>query len=246
MSFEKFWKRFEEQANPDKLNSAIDEQLDICRALGEKARAAEQAYYDDVAKKESVVSASVEKLEAQLSDIQKKVDELKQPLIEATTGEDSGLLSRIRSELKTFELQRAQIKSELELLQSTSVRGCEKLHGAVLKKNAEFEEARETLAGYANLVYGCKFAKSYESIEYRCKWLSSTSKYFMGTSAGEGADLDKLDRHCNPEKYAAIAAKELEARQAQAEAWERAKNGPVVISRPASALNPTAPGYDVY
>ncbi|MCL2249120.1 MAG: hypothetical protein FWC13_07590 [Oscillospiraceae bacterium] len=241
VDFVAFWEEYKTQADPGRLRSAIDREINFCKSLADKAREAEAAYFDDVKRKQAAVNTSVETLESQLSNIQTKLSELTQPLIEATTNGETEKLTSIRAEIKGIELERAQIQSELEMLKSTTVKGCEKLFNTTFELNDEFEAAKGTLSIHACKVLDANLVNSLKSIEHMCDLLKVVSH--MGHTAGRGADIEKLDKYHNAEKYKAKAAAEHAAHLARLEDQER-RNRSLSSSRPASAYDRPAPGFD--
>ncbi len=197
--FEEVLKGFQE-ADPNGILEAIREMEQISIDAGRAAKEAEKEYYADAAQSKAKVTARIEALIKQRDACQAKIAAFKKPLASATVRGDGKKLAAIKADMKELEADKTQISTELEMLQSTHIAGDVDLYTRVIQENQRTSELREQYRTAKKKVYqfALDMLEAYQAIK------QATSNYDLG--GGIGADLDKLDKHFNHEKYAEIAA----------------------------------------
>lgn len=199
--FNKYWEQFTKNADPGNLESIVEKLLSDCKAAGLEASDAESAYYASAVKKEQKVIKQIVVLKKQLSNLQAEIDAYKYPFTTATANGDDEELDNIRSAMKSLAADKAQVESEIEMLQDAFIRGDDALYSDTVAKNDLFLTLKKATQEVMKTVANCGYSKRYESIEHLCKLCASD--YTIGATAGTGADMERLDKHYNAEQHAA-------------------------------------------
>ena len=239
MDFNKFWKQFKKEAALDKLIDALDELKSISIAASKDAKAAEDAYYANARKKEEKVAARVAKLNEQRIALQAKIGEYKYPLTNATANGDTDALDKIRSAMRALEAEKAQVVSEIELLESAYIRGDDTLYKAVELKNNRFLELKNAVLEAGRMIERDQYLeKRFEKITTFLHYF--TCEYTCGTSLGAGANMEKLNNHYNAEQLAEQRKMEV-AKMIEQKA---ARSNVVEIAQRIDSDRRAVPGYD--
>jgi len=195
MEFSEVLERFR-QEDPQDLLDALEELNQASINAASEAQKARAAYFADAQAKERKIADRVQELKTQRDGHQAKIDAFKNPLISATAAGDLKKLANIKEAMKTLELDKTQVSTEIAMLESAHIRGDEALYNAVLDRVAEHSRLLKIYQLAKSEVHSLAGEKeeAYRKI--------ARDTLHINHGGGNGINLEELNRHFHYEVYA--------------------------------------------
>lgn len=189
MEFKEVMEKFKTDSDPKILLDALEELSQACSEASAEAQRASKAYYANAEAKKQKITDRIEDLRKQLKGCETKIESFKKPLVSATVSGDSQKLEEIKARMKEQEVEKIQLATEIDMLESTHVSGNKDLYEAVVKKNAVHEKLRESYvsAKVEAHTLAREIIKGYEKLQRR------TQNFHAG--GGIGANLVEIENH---------------------------------------------------
>lgn len=123
----------------------LDTQRKTISNLGKTCQTASDAYFADVERKEQAVATQIEKFKANIAKIDAQIKAVQPALVAATAQGDTTVLQKIQGKLADYEAQKAAIGTQIQLLQSASIKGSNEL--------VRIADEKDKLLSDANIAY---------------------------------------------------------------------------------------------
>lgn len=123
----------------------LDAQMENARNLAKASQTACDAYFADVERKEQAIAAQIEKFKANIAKIDAQIKAVQPALVVATAQGDTNGLVKIQGKLADYEAQKAAIGTQIQLLQSASIKGSNEL--------VRIADEKDKLLSDANIAY---------------------------------------------------------------------------------------------
>lgn len=227
MDFNEVLGRYQ-SADPNELMEALKKVEQVSIDAGIEAQKASDAYFTNARAKKEKIEARIAVLTKQHDKLQSKTDALRKPLTAATVSGDTKKLNSIRDDMKALEIEKAQLSTEIDILEGAYITGDEELYNDVAEKYEHFCHLRGAYQDARRLVH--EFAREREE-SYK-KIRGKTDGSYGG---GFGPNMEKINNHYNAENIAKLNARfaEEEAARKAAEA-AKPRNlfaGPYIFGR---------------
>lgn len=212
MKFKEVLEKFKTGSDPKILLDALEELSQDCSNAAAEAQRASNDYYANAKEKEKKVAERVNELKEHLEYCESNIEAFKKPLVEATVVGDREKLDSIKSSMKELEIEKDQLSTEIDMLESTHMSGDEDLYNKVVEKSTIHKNLSEVYSSAKAEAYGLAGERivGFEKIQNR------TQNFYAG--GGNGPNMGELERHFHFEKYAKLkeqADKELAACEAE-------------------------------
>ena len=197
------YERLEEykKNSPAALDNALSEYGQTSIDAAKVAKDAYDAYFADAKTKEERVKARVEHLMEERDRIAEGVKQQRSSLVSATAKGNVLKLEQINRSIKEAEIEKAQLTTEIEMLESAYVAGDEKLFADAISAYESFEELNDDYLSAKREVY--EFAKlQAEDFERLERSLSYGER-----GVARGPDIEKLRKHYDAERIAETTEK---------------------------------------
>lgn len=182
--------------DPKVILDALEEIKQASENAWSEALKAEKSYYANVKEKEIKVAARIEELNQQRDYYQTQIDSLKKPLVAATVAGKGKKLDNIKANMKEYEINKIQISTEIEMLETTHINGDEENYNEFMEKDAMYKKLRNDyrLAKRKAYEFAEEMIETYEAIK------KDTILYNIG--GGHETKVDEINKHFYFEKYA--------------------------------------------
>lgn len=195
MTFNKILEQFKME-DPKVILVALEEMKQASENAWAEALKAEKNYYANVKEKERKITARIEELNQQKDYCQTQIDSLKKPLVAATVAGNGKELDNIKANMKEYEINKIQISTEIEMIETTHINGDEELYNVFMEKDAMYKKLRNDYRSAKRKAYELagEMVEEYEAIK------KDTTLYNIG--GGYETKVDEINKHFYFEKYA--------------------------------------------